>query len=143
MGKKHIAWYLWIWILGVCMSCGQPLMAQEEPQDANILIIDMPYELFNALVDYHELREAEEQRRLRVDEEIVAVLQIVVEEYEKEMYKFGVFAEKLGAPPELESRLEKMNKHVADFRNELTYRKAALEFHKLMEKQRTLIEDEK
>jgi hypothetical protein len=100
-----------------------------------IACFDLTYSLFDSLGTYHDLTQAEEQRRMDVNQEIIPVLESIIEEFNREKAKL---MQNHGYSPDMNARIRKIEQHVRDFTKELRYRQAALQYKLLMEKQKSI-----
>ncbi len=113
-----------------------PLLAlpQEiQNSEQSVAEFDVPYELFAALSDYHDLTQLEEKRH--IDAEIIPAITEIIYYFEEERQKYlsiQTISEKM------KKNLEKMDAHLTDFKNELLFRKKVLEFRILLKKQQQL-----
>jgi len=94
---------------------------------------DVPYELFAALSDYHDLTQLEEKRH--IDAEIIPVISDIITYFEEERQKYLSIR---AISAKVKKNLEKMDAHLTDFNNELLFRKKVFEFRMLLEKQHKL-----
>ncbi|MFK5970912.1 MAG: hypothetical protein QM487_12445 [Candidatus Marithrix sp.] len=103
--------------------------------DQSVIEFDVPYELFAALSDYHDLTQSEEKRHLVIDEEIIPVIAEIIYSFEEEQQKYLNIQ---NISDKVKNNLEKMDAHLIDFRNELLFRRKVVEFRTLLEKQQKL-----
>ena len=113
-----------------------PVFAENtQNSDQSVIEFDVPYELFAALSDYHDLTQSEEKQHLIVDEEIILVITEIIYFFEEERQKYLNIQ---NISDKMKKNLEKMDAYLADFRNELLFRKKVVEFRILLEKQQKL-----
>ena len=103
--------------------------------DQSVIEFDVPYELFAALSDYHDLTQSEEKRHLVIDEEMIPVIAEIIYSFEEERQKYLNIQ---NISDKMKKNLGKMDDHLTDFRNELLFRKKVVEFRTLLEKQQKL-----
>ncbi len=103
--------------------------------EQSVIEFDVPYELFAALSEYHDLTQSEEKQRLVIDEEIIQVISEIIYFFEEERQKYINIQNISG---KIKINLEKMDAYLTDFRNELLFRKKVIEFRILLEKQQKL-----
>ncbi|MDM8545274.1 hypothetical protein QUF61_02155 [Candidatus Venteria ishoeyi] len=113
----------------------------------SVAVFDVPYELFAALSEYHDLTQSEEKNHQLIDTEMIPVIEDIIYYFEEERKKYTKIEKKqqtLGMENEhiilnkVKENLKKMDAHLLDFRNELLFRKKAIEFRLLMKKQKAL-----
>lgn len=104
-----------------------------------ILTVDIPAELFMALVSYQELSEAEAEGK-EVNRRLIPVLESIVEALKAERRKFESYRPEAGAEAMMKKRIAKLDSHLLDFQKELRYRRVLLEYRQLQKKQKALIE---
>ena len=104
-----------------------------------ILTVNIPAELFMALVSYQELSAADDQGEATT-RKLVGVLETIVKTLKEEQQKFTALRPETGADASLEHRLSKLDRHLKDFQNELRYRRTLLEYQQLKKKQKSFIE---
>lgn len=112
-----------------------------DQEAAQILTVSIPYRLFTALATYSECSEKEKSGE-NVDEEILPVLQIIIEELNRQYTAFSGFQDGSETidPGALERRLGRLSNHIERFKRELTYRRKNLELKELMERQQMMIQ---
>ena len=113
--------------------------AEPPPRSDVILTVNIPAELFMALVSYQELSEAEDQGEATL-RKLIRVLETIVKTLTEEQQKFTALRPETGADANLEHRLSKLDRHLKDFQNELRYRRTLLEYQQLKKKQKSFIE---
>ncbi len=131
--------YLLSLLIGV-LTIFYPLVAfpqKVQNSQQSVAEFDVPYELFAALSDYHDLTQSEEKRNLVVDEEIIQAITEIIYYFEEERQKYLSIQDKL-VSAKVKQNLEKMDAHLTDFKNELLFRKKVVEFRTLLEKQQKL-----
>ncbi len=116
-------------------SVAFPQKVQNSQQ--SVVEFDVPYELFAALSDYHDLTQSEEKSNLVIDEEIIQAIAEIIYYFEEERQKYLSIQDQHFSA-KVEKNLEKMDAHLTDFRNELLFRKKVVEFRTLLEKQQKL-----
>jgi hypothetical protein len=131
-------WYFLVCCLSV--FSWQTNYAEESPPKKRIVTVDIPYELFNALVEYEELHRSKANNTPANLARMVTTLNMLVAEYERELAKFQAFALDSGAMTMLEPRLKRMQQNIDDFRNELKFYRALLKYQQLKDKQDALLE---
>ena len=104
-----------------------------------ILTVNIPAELFMALVSYQELSEADDQGEATT-RKLIRVLETIVRNLKEEQQKFTALRPDTGSDVSLEHRLSKLDRHLKDFQNELRYRRTLLEYQQLKEEQKSFIE---
>lgn len=113
--------------------------ADSPPRSDVILTVNIPAELFMALVSYQELSEADDQGEATT-RKLINVLETIVKTLKEEQRKFTALRPEIGADASLEYRLSKLDRHLNDFQNELRYRRTLLEYQQLKKKQKSFIE---
>ena len=103
--------------------------------DQSVIEFDVPYELFAALSDYHDLTQSEEKRQLTVDEEIIPAITEIIYYFEEERQKYLNIQD---ISDKVKINLAKIDAHLTDFKNDLLFRKKVVEFKILLEKQHKL-----
>ncbi len=119
-----------------------PLDDRVGDQEAGqILTVSIPYRLFTALATYSECSEKEKSGE-NVDEEILPVLQIIIDELNRQYKAFSGFQDRSKAidPGALQRRLGRLSNHIESFKKELTYRRKNLVLKELMERQKMMIQ---
>ena len=113
------------------------LFQKVQNSEQSVAVFDIPYELFASLSEYHDFTQSEEKQHLVIDEEIIPVITEIIYYFEEERRKYvsiqGKFFNK-----KMRENLEKMDAHLADFKNELLFRKKVAEFRALLKKQQRL-----
>ncbi|MCK5877514.1 MAG: hypothetical protein KAG43_07760 [Candidatus Marithrix sp.] len=113
----------------------QSVTATQNPQNSaqSVVEFDVPYELFVALSDYHDLTQLEEQHH--IDKEIIPVITEIIYYFTEEIDKYLVMPD---ISDKIKVNLEKINSHLIDFKNELLFRKKVVEFRALLKQQQQL-----
>ena len=106
-----------------------------------IVIIDMPYDLLAALVEYEELQQREKQTQTSLDAYMVPVLQTILKEYQRQYQQLFNISKHFEDADPLHQRLKKMERFIREFQDELRYRQTLLEFQNVMKRQRELIDN--
>ncbi len=130
--------------LGMCMVCRAEVISagEEKHPDTpdNIVTVDIPYSLFVSLVAYQELTEMENTGK-NISSEMIPVLENIVEYLRTERRKY----ENLNPSGSIRLRygqfMIRLDRHIDSFQKELLYRRSAAEYESLMEKQKTMIEN--
>jgi hypothetical protein len=130
---------LWLCVPGIAASQNRTDENAATGYDT-IVTVNIPTELFMALITYQELSEAETEGKETVVEKLIPVLKSMIEALESERRKLAPNRSDTPADPMTRTRIAKLDRHLADFRNELRYRRKLLEYQRLKEKQKALIE---
>ncbi len=107
-----------------------------------IVIVDIPYALLAALGEYEELRSLEKKQHDSLDAQVIPVLHIILQEYQRQYATLQALTEHFQDPTPLQQRLQKMARFLDLFKDELTYRKTLLEVQEALKKQRELMENQ-
>ncbi len=129
--------------IGLCFLVGSA--GVQAPADAasgdEIVAVDIPYRLFLSLARYEELTAAEHQGK-NMTADLIPVLEAIVDALKSEKEKFAPLVSGAGANIELRRRLNQLDDLIADYVNELRYRRKAMALERLLEHQNTLIKGE-
>ncbi|MBE9562835.1 MAG: hypothetical protein IMF12_08245 [Proteobacteria bacterium] len=111
----------------------QSIANNSQDSGQSVIEFDVPYELFVALGDYHDLTQLEEKRH--IDEEIIPAINDIIYYFIEERKKYLVVED---ISDKTKKNLEKMDAYIIDFKNELLFRQKAIEFRVLLKKQQQL-----
>jgi hypothetical protein len=121
-------------VLGMALVIGESAFAAEQ----EIIVVDAPYELLDALGEYAELRLQEEQYQRQVDADMVPVLEIILSEFKLQAQRLHELTPAL--TPETRSRLDKIEHFIQLFTHERDYRDTVTRYRELTQQQQQLLE---
>jgi hypothetical protein len=132
MSTKGRIWR--VFTIGLALWAGYtpPAGAQE------IVMIDAPYELLDALGEYAELRTQEEQQGRQIDSEMLPVLDTILQEYQTQEQRLREIAPQ--PSQETQERLNKIQRFIQIFGDERDYRQVVTQYRELVRKQQQLLE---
>lgn len=120
--------------------------ANEDTEKANesinlfqqsIVEVNISYDLFTALAEYAELTQSENSQHIDINAKMIPVLETILREYSQELQKYHELL--IETPNQiLQLKVSKLAEYAKDFRQELIYRKKALELNDLIKQQQMI-----
>lgn len=112
-----------------------------------IMTVDIPYNLFMALVLYHELSETEQAKATpnqfnhKLNQEIILAIHDVLDELRTEKIKYQILLEQYPNRTQIQQLLSRIEQTHATFNKELLFRQKVAEFLNLQQQQQQVIGD--
>lgn len=135
-------------VLMLAVSSKAIFANDEEMMSEGIMTVDIPYNLFMALVLYHELSETEQsnaaakQQDRKINQEIILAIQDVLTELQHEGTKYQLLLEQYPKRTQIQQLLSRIDHTQAVFNKELLFRQKVAEFLELQQKQQQIMGDQ-